>query len=127
MLRIADLLIQDGTNANTLKITMRQVWNGDTAALTDNVAKGGTTGIYNLSAGGGDLKILDAGITGTVVGLLLGDFLNISDLTTIANCHPSISGADIVFSHTTANGTEVDLTAITTNYIVITFLYITSA
>ncbi len=127
VLRIADLLIQDGTVASTVKVTMRNIWNGDTVAVTDNVAKTGLpTGNFTLSVGGETLKILDSAISGTVLGAMSGYLYNISNLTTINNCRAVVSGRDIAISFGAGTG-DVDITGITTNYIIPIFIYTTSA
>ncbi|MFX0121491.1 MAG: hypothetical protein ACFFBQ_17535 [Promethearchaeota archaeon] len=66
-IRFAELLIDDGTNADTLKCTLFAKWNGDNIAVTDNIAKGATTGNYTLTADGKGLTIEATGITGNCV------------------------------------------------------------
>jgi hypothetical protein len=61
------LKIDDGTNANTLKCTVGNLYNGDTIAETDNVAKDATTGHFTLSVAGSQIEIEDAGLSGKVV------------------------------------------------------------
>lgn len=67
VLRQVFINVDDGTNANTLKCNVGNLWNGDVIAVTDNVAKGATTGNFTLSAGGSQLIIEKAGLSGNVV------------------------------------------------------------
>ncbi len=75
------LAIVDGTNANTLKCTVNQRWNGDVISETDNIAKGATTGDFNLSADGKNLLIKATGLTGNA-------------LFAIANLYSNSTGTD---------------------------------
>ena len=71
VLRISQLKIENGTNANTLKCSLTSIWNGDDIAETDNIALNATTGTYwTLNADGSILTIENAGLSGTVIAIL---------------------------------------------------------
>jgi len=74
VIRVAKILIEDGTNADTIKATMSSIWGGDTEAATDNIGKGDTSGDFKLSANGFDLDI--EGISGTVCEVLNAQISN---------------------------------------------------
>ena len=67
ILRKLMIKIEDGTNANTLKCTVTSRWNGDTIAVTDNIAKNATTGDFHLTVDGIELRIESTGLTGNCV------------------------------------------------------------
>lgn len=67
VLRSSYVILADGTDANTVKITMGDWWNGDDIAETDNVVKGATTGSFTLNAAGNTLNIENTGLSGTVL------------------------------------------------------------
>lgn len=69
VMRIVELKIEDGTNANTIKCTVTSVWNGDIIAETDNIVKDGTTGNFDLSSSGKALTIINAGLTGNALAV----------------------------------------------------------
>lgn len=60
------LIIDDGTDASTLKCTVESSWNGDTIATTDNIVKDDTTGNFTLDSNGKILTIEAAGLSGNV-------------------------------------------------------------
>ena len=64
--KLSQLVIEDGTNADTLKCTLSSLYNGDAIGATDNIAKGATTGNYTLSADGLTLTIEAAGLAGNI-------------------------------------------------------------
>jgi len=68
--RNVDLLIEDGTNANTIKCTLINKFNGDAIAATDNISKGATTGDFTLSASGAILNIESSGLSGNVLSCM---------------------------------------------------------
>ena len=67
VLRRLYLLVEDGTNANTIKCTISSEWNGDADGPTDNCALGATTGNFTLNAGGTNLIIEAAALSGNVI------------------------------------------------------------
>ena len=59
VLRMGRLTIADGTNPNTIKCTFTNEHNATAIAVTDNIAKGATTGSFTLDAGGTVLTFFD--------------------------------------------------------------------
>lgn len=51
------IYIEDGTNANTIKVQGWNSWNGAAIAQADNLGKGGSSGMWSLAAGGNILTI----------------------------------------------------------------------
>lgn len=69
--RVADLLVEPGTAANSVKCTLTNTFNGDTIAITDNIVAGaGAVGDFSLDGSGTILSILDSGISGTIVAVV---------------------------------------------------------
>ena len=125
-LRFSQVLIDDGTNAATLKITVTNLWNGDAIAETNNVAKGATTGNYQLSAGGNYLDVNDSGLTGVPV---------FADMVVTANgtgtailARSTIDGNDIrTYFTNAATGADVDLTTLVDSGVIyIRLMYLTT-
>jgi len=129
VLRMAFININDGTNAGTIKITMISEWNGDAHEVEDNIAKGATSasGFYSVSAGGNIITILDAAITGSVVGAAHTGLFKDSNHATFAQVRLNKSGGGILMLLCDAAGNDVDITNFTTGTITIKFLYVTSA
>lgn len=72
-LRIMQLKVEEGTNANTIKCTPTNLWNASTTpGTTDNIGKTGTAvGNYNLQVTTGKaLTILAAGLNDNCRGVL---------------------------------------------------------
>jgi hypothetical protein len=74
VIRSSSLLIQDGTNANTIKITMSNSWNGDSVSAVDNIPNDGTqTGgyrLYSSPAAQPYLEVDSTILTGNCVGVI---------------------------------------------------------
>lgn len=70
VLRMSQLSIIDGTNANTLKCTLTSIFNGDAIVETNNVAKNATTGNFTLDSDGYLLTVEAAGLSGNAVGAI---------------------------------------------------------
>ncbi len=116
-LRRSLLTISDGTNASTIKPTLISAVNGDAISVTDNVAKGATTGHYALSADGYMLTILNesGGIeypTYMVVSVSLRRNLTTTDFTIEAYANDTSSHNIRLFAYNTATGAELDWTAL---------------
>jgi hypothetical protein len=132
VLRLSTLTFANGTNAHTLKLTLTSVWNGDTIAEVDNVAKNATTGTYwTLNAGGTELKIESAGLSGTAIAVIGVNIRN-NTSTTNFNCAGAVSGGDITITIQDADvGTDIDMAIdggpIDTGGWFIDILYISSA
>ena len=127
VLRISILEIYDGTNANTLKCELKNSFNGDTIAQTDNVAKNATTGDFTLDATGQFLKIENSGLSGTVLGVSGINFVNVTGITAINPLVLQIGGDIQLQVHTDQSGTRLDLTTIVTSYMQLYITYITAA
>jgi len=127
VIRGSHLVIDNGTNAATLKCTLSSRWNGDAIAQTDNIAKGATTGHFTLNADGTTLRIEAAGLTGNA----LYAFFNLSHNAsgTAVNCYGFISSNDITFYlRDAAAGTNLDMTTLVdTGNFYVDILYITDA
>jgi len=59
-LRKIRVRIRDGTNPNTIRAEVENIWNGDTIAEVDNISKGGSSGNFALSVNGDQLTINNA-------------------------------------------------------------------
>jgi hypothetical protein len=128
VLRCLSMTIVDGTDANTLKISMSNVFSGDTSAWVDNVAKNATTGIFWLHNSGYQLKILDAGITGTLVAVLGGVQWQNQSGVAIESCFVMKSTNDITVTFLDLAGASVDITAMAAGKaIAVNILYVTDA
>lgn len=86
VIRSINVLLEDGTAADTIKGTITSLWNGDTDAATDDIAKGATTGNYTLDSNGYYLDISSSVFTGNVVAIL-----GLSYDNTISNTHTRAS------------------------------------
>jgi hypothetical protein len=132
-LRIAELIIEDGTNTSTIKVSLDagSNFNGDTINAEDNLGKNGSTTSFALSLSGAALTIKATALSGNAVGAFATLDFNGSQ-TSVAPL-ASISGNDIVVeftdaSETTDAGNDVDLTILTdTGQIKIGLFYITNA
>jgi len=126
-LRQIQLTIDDGTNANTLKNTVASLYNGNTIAETDNVAKGATTGNFTLDANGQYLIVEAAGLTGNC--LMAQGTLSSNPGGTAATLDLLATSNDIKLAlRDSASGALLDLTALVDvgTTIEIYILYLTS-
>ena len=64
--RAALLFVQNGGDDQTVKCTLTSTWNGDNIAVTNNIAKGATTGDFKLAADGKTLYVMATGLSGDV-------------------------------------------------------------
>jgi len=121
VLRALILIIEDGTNADTLKCTTTSSFNGDVIGVTDNIAKNATTGSFSLSAAGNALTVELADVTGILSASKILD-----DTALTFMIYPTFNGSDIVI--TAYNGlTPVKLTAIAPGKtLMILITYVTS-
>lgn len=124
VLRRANLVIQPGTAANTLKAELLNIWNGDVIASTDNIGKGATVGNFSLSADGFTLSILNSGITGVPVAVLSTELQNYT-ATALFSPINEVSGTSITYGvKGDVSGTSKDMTALG-GFSVISFTYLT--
>lgn len=126
VIRFARLIIQDGTNANTLKCDLLSTWNGDTITIVDNIAKGATTSGWTLNAGGTVLTIEASGLTGNAVAVL-GTFRSNSSGDDTLQADFTVASNDILLS-LFQDGSEQDLTVLTdTGAMSFNIIYVTDA
>jgi len=124
VLRQSKLLIEDGTNANTIKCTLTSTWNGDVLAVVDNIAKGATTGGYTLNATGYLLTITNTIITGDAVALLFAGIL-VTSYNEALTINYSMSGG-LILNFATLLGADRDLTTYT-GVCYVNLVYVTTA
>ena len=65
--RVSRLVIENGTDPNTIKCEIDSQFNGHDVAQQDNIAKGATTGVWTLSSNGLFLDILQIHLGGVVL------------------------------------------------------------
>jgi hypothetical protein len=112
VIRVALFVIDNGTNAATLKCSTQSRWNGDVNAETNNVAKDATTGVWTLNAGGNILTLLSTGITGDAVAVLSGQVIYNATATAITfNAYANGNNIVMVFYNATS-GAAVDVTTL---------------
>ena len=74
-IRCIQLTIEDATSADEIKCTVVDSWNGDAFAVTDDIGKTETKGNFLLNAGGTELTLKAAGLTGNCIAVLSGDLV----------------------------------------------------
>ena len=127
VLRQSVLLIQNGTNDQTVKFTLTSSFNGDTIAVTDNCAKGATTGHFTLSADGKLLHIENAGLSGNVLMVQGAILISYSDLIFTARARVDANDIYIILPQR-PGGTHYDITTVVdTGETHLGILYITDA
>jgi len=129
VLRHSYLKIQDGSNANTLKLTLYSIANGDSIAVTDNVGKDATTGSYTLSDTGKQLKIEAAGLSGNVVDAFGNHYANYTTSVLTSKVVPSANDI-VIIVYAETGGAPKDITALVDTggrEFYVQFLYITDA
>lgn len=113
VVRRMELRIGPGTTASTLKCEVRNEFNGDVIAITDDIPKAGGAGNFALNAAGSTISVIDAGITGTVKAILACEFRNNSG-TALYWPRAFVTGTGIDFNiKSDHSGTNQDLTALT--------------
>lgn len=127
VLRQAQLIIQDGTDAATLNCELVSTWNGDSDGPTDNVAKGATTGNYTLDATGHNLIIEAAALSGNVVMAIADIARNASEAFLTCDCAPLTNDISTKW-YADFTGVAADLTArVDAGAILLNILYLTDA
>jgi len=102
VLRLFRVVIDNGSNPNTIKVKTTNIWNGAALAEVDNLAAAGSSGNFSLGAGGVILTISNTNLGGNVLGA-------------IANLDDNPTGtAMTVFPSTSANNLLVRLRNATT-------------
>jgi len=129
VLRLARLTIDDGTNASTLECTLASLWNGDTIAATDNVAKGATTGNFTLDAAGTVLTVEAAGLSGNCIAVLSAAIARNASNISHPFCDAVVATNDIEMTFRQSQEIAVlDLTGmVDTGQVDIILAYITAA
>lgn len=123
VLRVSKILIQPGTDPNTCKCEVTNIWNGDSAATQDNIEKGGSETNFTLSADGTIVGFRDAAITGTVQGVAGSVIQSDTSGLSINSCDAFAGGGNISFRF--GDGSIwVDLTGIA-SALRVSFTYIT--
>ena len=128
VLRKIYLVIQNGTNANTLKCTVGNRWNGDTIAVTDNIAKDATTGNFSLSVNGTALWIEAAGLSGNCI-MAMGVVVDNASAVDLTIETRAISNDLYIYRLRNATtGVDQDITTLVdTGDIILHILYMTDA
>ena len=131
VLRSVELVIQDATDANEIKVTSTNTWNGDAAAEQDNLGKGESTGDgkWSLDSGGIFLSFNNTAISGDCVTVVAA-FLNFNNTgTAIFPYVYKYAGGIYVVIRNAATGANIDLTALVGvgTYLKIQVVYLTSA
>lgn len=126
-LRLAYLLIENGTTADTVKCTLTSLWNGDAIAVTDNIPKGGSAGHFSLNAAGSVLTLAAAGLTGTPLAVLGVMTKNLSTVHLILNANVLSNNIRFVFINNADGGSKNQAALVDTGSLAAAFLYITDA
>lgn len=127
ILRGIRLLIENGTTGDTLKCTVINRWNGDTIAVTDNIAKDATTGDFSLTATGVNLNIKASGLSGNCVYAIGQIYSNASGTDITAGVYP-VSNDITIKAVASKTGVDQDLTVLVdTGPINVHIFYITDA
>jgi len=111
-LRVSKLILTDDTNdtAGEIKAVLSSIWNGD-AASEDDLAKGTPGTSFSLNAGGTELIILNAALTGLVVAVTSAHISyqdTVEDL--YLDCHYAATG--IAISHAANDSTADDISVL---------------
>ncbi len=121
------ILIENGTDGVSLKCTVTSRWNGDTIAITDNIAKNATTGDFTLDATGIELKIEASGLTGNCLYCIGNLFANFTTTDLTVQVQPTVNDILIRLTNISA-GNNLDITTLVdTGSIYVDILYITDA
>jgi|TARA_R100001530_G_scaffold101375_1_gene70497 hypothetical protein len=129
ILRTFAVIIRDGTNASTLKVSTSSQFNGDTISVVDNVAKSATTSGFTLNAGGTQLTIEASIMSGDTLAVL-GNYIGLNDTGTVITTDVQVISNDIQIGFRDASaGTQLDSTSIidTSKSLNVFISYITDA
>ena len=121
------IIIQDGTNASTLKCTVVSRWNGDTIAVTDNIAKNDTTGDFTLDAAGEILLIEASGLSGNCVFAMGSLDLNGSGVDLTSHFYAEANDIKIYLRNSTTSVAQDITVLVDTGQLYLQTLYITDA
>jgi hypothetical protein len=125
-LRQIGIFLEDGTVAATAKCSTINEWNSKANGPTDNCAKGATTGVFTLNAGGTDVRVEAAGLLGNCVmahGVLAFDGSAFSPVVGV------IAGTNaILLAFFSSLGVPLDVTTmVNTGSLYVLVLYLTDA
>lgn len=125
LLRVSRLTIEDATQADKIKCTLANIFNGDTISVENNLAKSGDTGSFNLDSTGSKIHIESGGITGDATHVLMAAIVD-NGAGDIFYCKPSIVTNGITLEFQLNDSTAYDLTAAVDNgTIIIDIIYLT--
>ncbi len=126
VLRKVTLLMQNGSNAATIKPWVLSTWNGDTIAEENNLAKDGDTGNFALNSDGDTLHIQSSGFSANVVAVLSAIlFANASGSAMVLDGYVSSNGIKINFSNPTTAASLDTTTLVDTGVFNLYIVYIT--
>jgi hypothetical protein len=128
-MRRSEILIEDGTDAAHIKVTMSSIGNGDANAVQDNIGKDGvTTGVWSLNVAGTVLTLLATGISGS--GLLpIACTTTYHTIGIPMTIFVQVSGGTFLFNFfDPAAGTGLDITSLvdTGKYVHLAFTYLST-
>ena len=109
VLRRIRLEVKDGTNPNTLKFQVYNLWNGENNGPTDNVSKDSTVGSFYFGVGGIAMNFAPSDSCVAVVSCVLGFNSSASDL--VIEGYESANGIGIVWHYSTG-GSICDMATI---------------
>lgn len=125
--RVMTITIANGSDADHIKCSSSSVYRGDTNTEQDNIGKDSIiTGVWQLTVGGDNLLLLDAGIAGDLVAVLSTSVVTNLSATAI-NVKGVLNSHRLYMTFTdAATGAAVDLTTLVdTGTITLQIAYIT--
>ena len=126
-LRKSRIKIDNGTDANTLKITITSEWNGDAVTVVDNVAKNAITGVFSLDVNGLYLTWLNTGISGDCVAVISANIdYNASGAALTVYAGIDANGIMIIVRNNSTGAALSIPTLVDTGIIYIQIAYLTS-
>jgi len=112
VMRVLIFIIENGTDAGTIKVTTQSRWNGDANAAQDNIGKSETEGVWNLNVGGNILTLFATGITGDAIAALSG-ILAYNASGTAITFNSFINSGNLLFVfYNATTGAVADLTTL---------------
>jgi len=110
--KIVAITIDDGSDASTISVSVASMYAGSTISSEDNLAKGGSTTNFTLSADGNDLTVSASGLgSGQVLGVTPVIAKNASGTALTVTTGAAAGALGISFWDATA-GTVADLTSL---------------
>ncbi len=123
------LYIHDATDADEIKLSCLNMFNGDVIAVTDNIGKGETVDDFGLGAGGTYyIDIKASGLSGNCVGVLSSSIVTNSGGTAATVWATDINDGIRLYIKNAATGANLDTTVLVdTGDIEVHITYVTSA